>query len=158
MNSFRKNDSVIFLFLLSSLAGVAAMTFTVPGYVNASNNNGTVNPYSTLMLTPNMIAAGGPIPPNWTMAQEEAECAAALDNPPWYSTLMPAEHHDSERTELFPCAQFPGSLTDPNNVFAYPSSDVYYNPFSMATRGIDEMYIYGGGNGEAVPWSPTTHA
>jgi hypothetical protein len=111
----------------------------------------SINPYATLFPTPNMIAAGGPIPPNWTMAQEEAECAAALENPGWYGTLMPAEHHDSARTELYPCSQFPGSYTGPNNVYAYPSSDTWYSPFSMATRGIDEMYIYGGANGDAKP-------
>ena len=74
------------------------------------------------------------------MAQEEAECAAALKNPGWYRTLIPATHYDSARTELVPCAQFPGSYTDPNDVFAYPSSDLYINPWFLATRGIDEMY------------------
>ena len=54
MNSSRKNDSMIFLVLLGSLASVAAMMFTVPGYVNAGSNNGTVNPYSTLIPTPNL--------------------------------------------------------------------------------------------------------
>ncbi len=68
---------------------------------------------------------------------------------------MPAEHYNSERTELYPCAQFSGSYTGPNDVFAYPSSDLYYNPFSMATRDMNEMYIYGGGSGEAKPSSPT---
>lgn len=98
-----------------------------------------------------MIAAGGPIPPNYTMAQEEAECAAELENPGWYRTLMPAEHYDSARSELYPCSQFPGSYTEPNDVFAYPSTDTYYSPFSMATRGTDEMYLYGGANGDAKP-------
>jgi hypothetical protein len=118
---------------------------------NVVGNKSGSNPYATLTTTPNMIAAGGPIPPNYTMAQQEAKCAAELENPPWYRTLMPSEHHDSERTELFPCAQFPGSYTGPNDVYAYASSDTYYNPFAMGTRGIDEMYIYGGASGDAAP-------
>jgi hypothetical protein len=141
-------------FLVASIVGLLFSFLSAsPGYAstNIGNNNMSINPYATLFPTPNMIAAGGPIPPNWTMAQEEAECAAALENPGWYGTLMPAEHHDSARTELYPCSQFPGSYTGPNNVYAYPSSDTWYSPFSMATRGIDEMYIYGGANGDAKP-------
>ncbi len=104
-----------------------------------------------ITLTPNQIAAGGPIPPNYTMALQEAKCAAALKNPPWFLTIMPTEHFDSGRTDLFACAQFPGSYTGPNNVYAYESSDVYKTPFNMATRGINEMYVYGGGNGDQKP-------
>ncbi|MGC1132542.1 MAG: hypothetical protein WA941_06950, partial [Nitrososphaeraceae archaeon] len=155
MKSYRNIYTMILLsFLLASIPGLLLIfTSALPGYasVGSSNNNNSSNPYATLVPTPNMIAAGGPISPNWTMAQEEAGCAAALENPSWYPTLMPAEHHDSERTELFPCAQFPGSFTEPNSVYAYPSYDVYYNPFSMATRGVDEMYIYGGASGDASP-------
>ena len=150
------NIKIISMFIC--LVGIASLIYSLPGYASAINsensNNNATNPYATLNQTPNMIAAGGPIPPNYTLAQQEAACAAAQDNSGWYQTLMPAEHHDSERTELYPCAQFPGSYTGPNDVFAYPSSDLYYNPFSMATRDITEMYLYGGGNGEAVPWSP----
>jgi hypothetical protein len=150
---------ILLSFLLASIAGLLLVfTSALPGYASVgSNNNSSNNPYATLTLTPNMIAAGGPISPNWTMAQEEAECAAALENPPWYRTLMPAEHHDSARTELFPCSQFPGSYTGPNDVYAYPSSDTYYTPFSMATRGIDEMYIYGGAAADATPPSSQTY-
>jgi hypothetical protein len=42
-----------------------------------------------------MKAADGPIPPNYAIAQQEAECAAALENPPWFRTVLPAEHHES---------------------------------------------------------------
>ena len=59
--------------------------------------------------------------------------------------------------ELFPCSQFPGSYTVPNDVYAYPSSDTYYSSFSMATRGIDEMYIYGGAAADATPPSSQTY-
>ncbi|MGC1134412.1 MAG: hypothetical protein WA941_16410 [Nitrososphaeraceae archaeon] len=114
----------------------------------------SINPYATLVPIPNMVAAGGPIPPNWTMAQQEAQCAAAVENLGWYRTLNPSTHYDSACTVLIPCAQFPGSYTGPNDVCAYPSSDLYINPWNMATRSIDEMYLYGGSNGGANPYSP----
>ena len=156
MRPYTSIHKIVLLSILAVTAGVfTAFSSALFGYAIATGNTTVNNAYATLKFTPNMIAAGGPIQPNWTMAQEEAQCARADANPPWYRTMMPAEHHDSERTELFPCSQFPGSHTGPNSVFAYPSSDLYYNPFSMATRGIDEMYIYGGGNGEAIPWSPS---
>jgi hypothetical protein len=124
---------ILLSFQFATLVGLLVVpTSALPGYASVGSGNDTmsINPYATLFSTPNMISAGGPIPPNWTMTQEEAECATALENPAWYRTLMPAEHHDSARTELFPCSQFPGSHTGPNNVFAYPSLDTWYSPFS----------------------------
>lgn len=123
----------------------------------ATNNNNNNNTTSATSLTPNQIAAGGPIPPNWTMALEETECAATVENPPFFPTVTPAEHFNGERQDYFPCAQFPGSMTEPNNVYAYQSSDVYTTPFSLATRGINELYIYGGGTGDATPPSLQTY-
>jgi hypothetical protein len=145
------------LILTTALTGHASVGSSNNTAAFPATNLGNISSFAELTLTPNQIAAGGPIPPNYTMAQQEAQCAAALENPPWYPTLMPAEHHDSERTELFPCSQFPGSYSGSNDVYAYPSSDIYYNPFSMATRGIDEMYIYGGGNGDATPHLLSTY-
>jgi len=184
IQNHRKNYTLILLpFLLASIAAGGLLLLsasTSPGYAstndgNNSNNSMTTNPsstllpnsysssalgntYATLDLTPNMIAAGGPIPPNYTIAQQEAECAAEQENPGWYPTLAPAEHHDSARSEMYPCAQFPGSYTGPNNVYAYPSPlSTYITPFSMATRGIDEMYIYGGAAADAKPPTGQTY-
>ncbi|MGA7369263.1 MAG: hypothetical protein WBX01_09045 [Nitrososphaeraceae archaeon] len=155
MKSYRNIHTTILLpFLLAFITGLLVLsTSASPGY--ASTGNASNNPYSTLTTTPNMIAAGGsPIPPNWTMAQEEAECAAELANPGWYRTLNPSTHYDSARTVLISCAQFPGSYTGPNDVYAYPSSEIYINPWNVATRDLDEMYLYGGSNGGADPYSP----
>ncbi|HEU4446278.1 MAG TPA: hypothetical protein VFR94_16520 [Nitrososphaeraceae archaeon] len=156
MNSRRFQRIIVFSLLAILITGsLFVIPSALPSYATSGNttddNTFYFNPYSTLAVTPNMIAAGGPVVPNWTMAQQEAECAAETENPGWARTLMPAEHYDSARSELFPCSQFPGSLTGPNNVFAYPSSDMWYAPFSMATRGVDEMYIYGGASGDAKP-------
>jgi len=114
-------------------------------YANASSSNtSSNNPYATLTITPNMIAAGGPIPPNYTLAQQE-------ENAPWYPTLLSYEHHDTNRSKLYESATFTGSFTGPNEVYAYQSPDIYYTPFMIATRGINEMYVYGGASYNAVP-------
>jgi hypothetical protein len=157
IESNSKSNKLMTTLLLISLVSVVLMMPSLQIYVNAQPNatpsfkSMSNNTYSTLTLTPNQIAAGGPIPPNYTMALQEAKCAAALKNPPWFLTIMPTEHFDSGRTDLFACAQFPGSYTGPNNVYAYESSDVYKTPFNIATRGINEMYVYGGGNGDQKP-------
>ncbi|BCW71527.1 hypothetical protein NicSoilB8_25710 [Arthrobacter sp. NicSoilB8] len=65
--------------------------------------------------------------------------------------MLGYEHHDSARSKMYPCAQFTGSLTDPNNVYAYKSPDNFYAPSMMATRGVNEMYVYGGSLGNANP-------
>jgi len=103
------------------------------------------------MLTPNQIAAGGPLPGNYTIALQEAKCSAEEVNPPWYPSLNSYEQHDSNRTKLYACSQFTGSFTDPNTVYAYKSPDVYYTPAMMVTRGMNEMYVYGGAAGNANP-------
>ena len=181
MNPIHKSREVklIILLLISCMAVTLIMSSSFLGYAttnNGNNKNSTTinpsstllpnsystsasnNPYATLTTTPNMIAAGGPIPPNYTIAQQEAQCAAEQENPGWYPTLMPAEHHDSARSELYPCAQFPGSYTGPNDVYAYPSPlNTYITPFSMATRGVNEMFIYGGVAADASPPTGQTY-
>ena len=102
-------------------------------------------------VTPNQLAAGGPLPGNHSLALEEAECVAKQNNPPWYHTLQAAELRDSNRTKLYACAQFPGSFTGPNQVYAYASPTQYYTPNLMATRGVNDLYVLGGGWGSAVP-------
>lgn len=102
-------------------------------------------------VTSNQLAAGGPLPGNHTLAPEEAECAAQEDNPPWYPTVNPAELHDSNRTHVYACAHFTGSLTGPNKVYAYASPEQYYSPIFAVTRGVNELYVYGGAWGSAVP-------
>jgi len=102
-------------------------------------------------VTPNQLAAGGPLPGNNSLALEEAKCVAKQNNPPWYPTLQAAELRDSNRTKLYACAQFLGSYTGPNQVYAYASPTQYYTPTLMATRGINDLYVLGGGWCSAVP-------
>lgn len=105
MNHIIRSDKInlITLPLISCLVGIMIMAVGLPAYASAgsSNNNETTNPFSTLVPTPNMVAAGGPIPPNYTLAQQEAECTAAEQNAPWYPTMLSYEHHDGNRTHLY---------------------------------------------------------
>lgn len=96
------------------------------------------------LFTPNQVAAGGPIPPNYTLAQQESECVAAENNPPWSQTLVAFENYNSNRSHYWSCASFTGSFTSPNQVYAYKSPTYYPTPFTIVTRGTNEMYVYGG--------------
>jgi outer membrane protein assembly factor BamB len=91
------------------------------------------------------------------LVQEEADCAEGVENAPWYQTVNPFEHADIERTVLFPCARFAGSMDGSNVVDAGEPVGQFTAPFNLATRGPDEIYMYGGGSGDAKPPSLQTY-
>ena len=108
----------------------------------------TTPPATTTKGTPIVTAAiAKPLVVNQTVASQEAQCAESETNPPWTSTLLSYEHHDSTRSKCYSCAQFTGSLTGPNTVNVYKSPDNYYSGSMIATRGANEMYLYGGASG-----------
>ena len=135
---------------------ISMMVFSFPGSTTIADGGGGINTQHT---DTNQDASGVSAIGDPVLAQKEAACAAAQPNDPWYRTLMPFEHYDIERTDLFPCAQFAGSMTGPNVVDSLRSSDrpsdIYYAQFNMATRGTDDLYTYAGGSGDAVP--PALH-
>lgn len=146
----------IFICFVFAFASVTSMIIPLSGLANASNSvnntNNNNNPtFLTSTNTPNQLAAGGPIPPNYTMAYNEEKCAQGENNAPWYPTLLSYEHHDINRTHLYACATFPGSFTDPNQVYAYQSPEWYNTPTMMVTRGVDDVYVYGGASSNANP-------
>ncbi len=64
---------------------------------------------------------------------------------------------DSERSQLYPCASFLGSMTGPNQVFAWRSPDEYQGVLFMNNRNPGELYLTGGNNPPAkgvVPPGP----
>lgn len=85
------------------------------------------------------------------VAQQEAACAAQQPNAPWFRTLIPFEHAHIGRDSLSECAQFTGSMTGPNVVEAHPTKGLYYAQFDIATRHQNDLYVYGGGSGDANP-------
>jgi hypothetical protein len=167
MNHYRKNHIMILSsFLLASIVGGLLPLFpnAVPGYASVDDiGTGSTSTNSSVLpppqpqgivnvgVTSNQLAAGGPLPGNHSLALEEVECANSWNNPPWYPTVNPAELADSNRTHVYPCAHFTGSFTSPNNVYAYASPVQYYSPIFAVTRGTDELYVYGGGWGNAIP-------
>jgi len=150
---------MVAIFLALAAAAVLAImlgTIASPGYVNASNSNTNTNTTTSTTLTPNQLAAGGPLPGNLSRVEEEQECITAdhseTTNLPWYPTMANTEHGGSERAGVFACSKFGGSFTEPNQVYAYQSpTSLGGVPSWVVTREPNELYAIGGGASLALP-------
>jgi hypothetical protein len=98
--------------------------------------------------TPDEQAASGPLVGEPTLLASELTCIDDEPNEPWYPTMAAFEVHDSARTHLYACAHFLGSTSDPNEVLAYSSTDIYETPYNIVTLGPDNLFVYGGGYGD----------
>ena len=134
-------------------AAVLALVLTTPlsGYASGSTSSS-----SNQTLTPDEKAAGGLLTGNLSQVAEQQKCVAAehsqSQNVPWYPTLTKAEHADSERTALFPCATFGGSFIGPNQVYAYRSPEGLGGvPSFIVIRAPNEIYVSGGAGSLALP-------
>jgi hypothetical protein len=96
----------------------------------------------------NEQAANGPLVGDPSLIAGEQSCAAAEANAPWYPTIAAFEVHDSNRTHLYDCAHYTGSMTAGNQVFAYSSPQDYITPYNIVDHGPNELFIYGGGYGD----------
>ncbi len=95
-------------------------------------------------LTPNELAALGPLPGDVSLYAKELACSRALPTPGYYSSLNAAEISDGERSGLFPCATFSGSFDEPNQVYAWRSQSDYQGISYINNRKPGELYIVGG--------------
>ena len=95
-------------------------------------------------LTPNQIAAHGPLPGDVGLYAEELACQRKIPTPGYYSSLNGAEIADSERSGFFPCATFSGTFDGPNQVYAWRSHDDYVGVSYINNRRPGELYIVGG--------------
>jgi hypothetical protein len=95
-------------------------------------------------LTPNQVAAHGPLPGDVGLYQKELACQRKIPTPGYYSSLNGAEISDSERSGVFPCATFTGSTNGLNNVYAWKSEDDYPGISYINNRKPGELYIVGG--------------
>jgi hypothetical protein len=95
-------------------------------------------------LTPNQVAAHGPLPGEVSLYAKELACQNKIPTPGYYSSLNGAEISDSERSGLFPCATFTGSMDGPNQVYAWRSADDYPGISYMNNRKPGELFIVGG--------------
>jgi hypothetical protein len=99
---------------------------------------------SQIGLTPNQIAANGPIPGDVSFYAKEIACQHDLPTPGYYSSLNGAEIADAQRSGLFPCASFTGSYDGANRGFAWRSVDDYQGVSYINNRKPGELYIVGG--------------
>ena len=143
MKYYRNNDTRIFLLIVGCCAGLAGMTIALPGSADAA---------SPEPLTPNMVAANGPLPGNLSLYETEVACSKAQNNPGYYLSLNGAEVADAQRSELYPCAHFTGSLTHPsqNVVYAWRSQDNYQGASFINNRNPGELFLVGGDNPNAT--------
>jgi hypothetical protein len=95
-------------------------------------------------LTPNQVAANGPLPGDVSLYAKELACQQQIPTPGYYASLNGAEISDSERSGLFPCASFLGSRDGANNVYAWRSGDDYPGISYINNRRPGELYIVGG--------------
>jgi hypothetical protein len=95
-------------------------------------------------LTPNQIAAHGPLPGNVSLYAKELACQRKIPTPGYYSSLNGAEISDSARSGVFPCATFLGSTDGPNAVYAWRSEDDYPGVSYINNRKPGELYVVGG--------------
>jgi hypothetical protein len=128
------------------LAALAAPTFaqTASGAVSAPPES-------------EIAAANGPFPGDLAKIEEEWACSQKRDTPGYFKSLNGAEVADAERSQLYPCASFLGSMTGPNRVFAWRSQEEYQGVMFINNRNPGELYLTGGNNPPAkgvVPPGP----
>ena len=108
-------------------------------------------------LTPNQIAANGPLPGDVSLYAKELACQQKIATPGYYPSLNGAEISDSERSGIFPCATFLGSYDGPNVVYAWRSASDYPGIAYINNRKPGELYIIGGevpSPGDPLPPGP----
>ena len=108
-------------------------------------------------LTPNQVAANGPLPGDVSLYAKELACQQKIPTPGYYPSLNGAEISDSERSGIFPCATFLGSHDGPNVVYAWRSADDYPGITYINNRKPGELYIIGGevpSPGDPMPTGP----
>ncbi len=135
------------------LAGRLAVILTALGLVCAGcggskHSSSSASASSTTAATPDEQAAGGPLVGDPTRIAGEQSCQKSHPNPPWFTTIAAFEVYDSARTHLYGCADFLGSMTSPNRVLAYESTEVYPTPYNIVSEGPNKLFIYGGGYGD----------
>jgi len=95
-------------------------------------------------LRPNETVANGPFPGDLGKIDEEWACTQQLETPGYFRSLNGAEVADAQRSQFYPCASFLGSMTGPNQVFAWRSQDSYQGVLFMNNRRPGELYLTGG--------------
>jgi hypothetical protein len=80
------------------------------------------------------------------LIEKELKCQHQLSTPGYYSSINGAEVADAQRSQLYPCADFLGSRTGPNQVSSRMSTVPYNAVFFINNREPGEVYLVGGDN------------
>jgi hypothetical protein len=102
-------------------------------------------------LTDNEKAANGPLPGDLSLVEQEHRGSVSIASPGYYPSLNGAEISGADRSGCFPYASFTGSMTGPNQVFAWRSEDDYNGVTFLCTREPGELFLCGGNLPEAKP-------
>ena len=95
-------------------------------------------------LNANELAAGGPLAGDIALYAKELACQQKLPTPGYLSSLNGAEISDAQRSGIFPCASFLGSMDGGNRVLAWRSPDLYDGISYINNGRPGELYIVGG--------------
>jgi len=95
-------------------------------------------------LSSNEIAAGGPVPGDLSLLEEELAISAEVASPGFFPSINAAEVADASRSAFFPNAHFTGSFNGPNQVYAWRSETKYQGCTYINNRRPGELYIVGG--------------
>jgi hypothetical protein len=136
-----KKSSIFKWVGLAIIVVLALAVYRLLGPIIGAKVEGRV---AAIGLTPNQVAAHGPLPGEVGLYAKELACQQKIPTPGYYSSLNGAEISDSERSGLFPCATFTGSMDGPNNVYAWKSEDDYPGISYINNRKPGELYIVGG--------------
>jgi hypothetical protein len=86
------------------------------------------------------------LPGDVSLYAKEFRRCQGLSTPGYYPSLNGAELADAQRSAVYPCVEFMGSLDGPNQVYAWRSGDDYEACSFLCNRRPGELYIVGGDN------------
>ena len=121
------------LILIPTLATTGSITSQFRALNQAARN-----------ATPSEQATNGPLPGDLSLYATEQRCSEQLKTPGYYPSLNGAEIADGSRSGVFPCATFTGSITEPNQVFAYKSEGNYQGTSYISNKGPNATFVTGG--------------
>lgn len=96
-------------------------------------------------VTPSEQQTLAPLPGDTSLYAKQQKCQEGISTPGYFSAINGAELTDSTRSAVFECADFLGSLTEPNIVYTYKAEGNYPNVYYVNNDGPNGMYVAGGG-------------
>lgn len=86
----------------------------------------------------------GPLPGDLSAYEQEQSCQEKISTPGYFSAINAAEQADAARSNIYPCADFLGSQTEPNVVYTYKADGNYPQIQYVNSDGPNGMYVVGG--------------